>query len=92
MASSGVNVLRYSFLFGGISYGLYHQRSIWAKAKQDHERQEYKKQQSLIEQAKAAWLKKISPPSDSSTVISDPNDPNFDLEAVLTAQMADTVK
>ncbi|KAI4222621.1 MAG: hypothetical protein L6R36_006009 [Xanthoria steineri] len=95
MASAGVNVLRYSALFAGISYGFYHQSNINAlnhKAKVDRD---FAHQASLITQAKAEFKKK-NMPQESVTkggeVISDPNDPKFDLEGYLTALMGEKAK
>ncbi|KAL8837415.1 MAG: hypothetical protein Q9205_006955 [Flavoplaca limonia] len=95
MASTGVNVLRYSALFAGVSYGLYHQSNLNAqnhKAKVDRD---FAHQASLITQAKAEFKKK-NMPQDSVTkggeVISDPNDPKFDLEGYLTALMGEKAK
>ncbi|KAI4200991.1 MAG: hypothetical protein LQ350_003560 [Teloschistes chrysophthalmus] len=95
MASSGVNVLRYSALLGGISYGLYHQSSLDAKRHKAHVEQEFRQQESLITQAKAEFKKK-NMPAESITkggqVISDPEDPKFDLEGYLTALMGEKAK
>ncbi|KAI4236058.1 MAG: hypothetical protein LQ349_002794 [Xanthoria aureola] len=95
MASAGVNVLRYSALFAGVGYGLYHQSNINAvnhKAKVDRD---FAHQASLITQAKAEFKKK-NMPQESVTkggeVISDPNDPKFDLEGYLTALMGEKAK
>ncbi|KAI4269928.1 MAG: hypothetical protein LQ337_006994 [Flavoplaca oasis] len=95
MASAGVNVLRYSALLAGVSYGLYHQSNINAqnhKAKVDRD---FAHQASLITQAKAEFKKK-NMPQESVTkggeVISDPNDPKFDLEGYLTALMGEKAK
>ncbi|KAL8867748.1 MAG: hypothetical protein Q9198_008406 [Flavoplaca austrocitrina] len=95
MASTGVNVLRYSALLAGVSYGLYHQSNLNAqnhKAKVDRD---FAHQASLITQAKAEFKKK-NMPQDSVTkggeVISDPNDPKFDLEGYLTALMGEKAK
>ncbi|KAI4213023.1 MAG: hypothetical protein LQ351_004367 [Letrouitia transgressa] len=61
MSNSGVNVLRYSALLIGCGYGFYHQRTITSKAKQDHLDHEYRRQERLIQQAKAEWSKKTAP-------------------------------
>ncbi|KAL8680004.1 MAG: hypothetical protein Q9186_003770 [Xanthomendoza sp. 1 TL-2023] len=90
MASSGVNVLRYSALAVGGGYGFYHQRSLNAqnhKAKVDRE---FAQQESLITQAKAEFKKKNTPQDNvTKGVISDPSDPKFDLEGYLTALMGE---
>ncbi|MCJ1314098.1 hypothetical protein MMC25_007778 [Agyrium rufum] len=117
MASSGVNVLRYSALLGGILYGFQHQRTIYAKQHAQDVEREYQSKESLIAKAKAAYLQKSLPPGKKTAggdgtfiailprflsicanpafwraVISDPDDPKFDLEAYLTLKMADEAK
>ncbi|KAL2814795.1 ATP synthase E chain-domain-containing protein [Aspergillus granulosus] len=83
-AAQGVNVLRYSALVAGLVYGFYHQSSITASVKRADADREYARQERLIEQAKAEWKKKTQPQDAKSTgVISDPEDPKFDLEAFL---------
>lgn len=82
MASSGVNVLRYSALGLGIFYGFYHQRQIYASDRQFAAQHDYEHKQELIKKAKEAYAKSKLPPSASSTSF-DLNDPKFDLEAVL---------
>ncbi|KAJ3481391.1 hypothetical protein NLG97_g7832 [Lecanicillium saksenae] len=61
MASTGVNVLRWSALAGGVFYGFSHQRTITATQKADHIKHEYEKKQSLINQAKAEYAKTHKP-------------------------------
>ncbi|KAI9373164.1 ATP synthase E chain-domain-containing protein [Aspergillus egyptiacus] len=83
-ASQGVNVLRYSALVAGLVYGFYHQSSISASIKRAEAEREYARQERLIEQAKAEWKKKTQPQdSNTSGVITDPENPKFDLEAFL---------
>ncbi|MCJ1455540.1 hypothetical protein MMC28_005895 [Mycoblastus sanguinarius] len=94
MASSGVNVLRWSALFTGVVYGLYHQSAISAKSKINQIDAEFQHQSTLIQKAKAEWAKKTMPQDSKTTaggVISDPSDPKFDLETYLT-KMADEAK
>ncbi|RDW84402.1 hypothetical protein BP6252_01992 [Coleophoma cylindrospora] len=88
MASTGVNVLRYSALGAGIFYGIYHQASLSASAKLAAIDREYKHKQSLIEQAKAEYAKKNLPAETKTTggdLITDPMDSRFDLEAYLNS-------
>ncbi|KAI9746099.1 MAG: hypothetical protein M1818_000780 [Claussenomyces sp. TS43310] len=63
MASTSVNVFRYSALGAGIFYGIYHQASISASNKVAAINREYEHKQSLITQAKAEYSKKNSPAS-----------------------------
>ncbi|KAJ9648464.1 F1F0 ATP synthase subunit e, mitochondrial [Coniosporium apollinis] len=91
MASSGVNVLRWSALGLGVFYGLYHQGKISAKEKLDQINRDYERKASLINEAKAAYMKKTMPQSsktESGDIITDPMDPRFDLEAYLTMKQA----
>merc|ERR1712058_4117 len=86
MASTGVNVLRYSALGAGIFYGIYHQAKLSSASKLAAINREYEHKQSLINQAKAEFSKKNAPASAktaSGGIISDPNDSRFDLEAYL---------
>jgi F-type H+-transporting ATP synthase subunit e len=50
-------VLRWSALGFGVFYGAYHQLSISARNKVNHEKQEWERKESLIRQAKAEWAK-----------------------------------
>ncbi|KAF8079118.1 ATP synthase E chain-domain-containing protein [Lyophyllum atratum] len=81
MASPTVNVARYTALFAGVIYGFYHRRTL--QAKHDQHKIEHAKhdRESLISQAKDAWKRKND--AKDSKVISDPDDPNFDLEQLL---------
>ncbi|KAG0647824.1 ATP synthase subunit [Hyphodiscus hymeniophilus] len=92
MASTGVNVLRWSALGAGVFYGLYHQASLSTAAKLAAVDRDYKHKQDLIEQAKAEYTKRNLPPSQKTTggdIIRDPEDKNFDLEAFLNAVSAE---
>jgi len=90
--SVGTNVLRWSALGLGVFYGLYHQASISSREKLDKINREYKHKEDLIAKAKAEWVKKTMP-ADAKTasggLITDPNDPKFDLEAYLTVKAAE---
>ena len=56
-----MQVLRYSALVAGLIYGLYHQSSLNTQAKHAEIDREYKRKESLIEQAKTEWQKKTMP-------------------------------
>ncbi|KAI9787390.1 MAG: hypothetical protein M1816_007523 [Peltula sp. TS41687] len=93
--STGVNVLRYSALALGVFYGMYHQTAITSRAKSAQDERAYSNQESLIAQAKAAYLKSRLPvekKSESGNVVTDPMDPRFDLEAYLTVKTAEEAK
>ncbi|CAM1507017.1 Fc.00g066580.m01.CDS01 [Cosmosporella sp. VM-42] len=84
MASTGVNVLRWSALGLGIFYGFSHQRTITTTQRSAAAQHEYEHKQKLIEQAKAEFAKKKNPaPASADDVITDPQHPNFDLEKLL---------
>ncbi|CEJ94022.1 Putative ATP synthase subunit E [[Torrubiella] hemipterigena] len=84
MASTGVNVLRWSALAVGVFYGFSHQRGITATQRANHEHHEYEKKQKLIDQAKLEYAKQKNPaPASKDDVITDASDPKFDLEKLL---------
>lgn len=87
MASSGVNVLRFSALGFGVAYGIWHQSTLTAKAKHNQIQREYQHQLSLTEKAKKEYAKKVSPEVEG--VITDPDDSRFDLEAYLNMKAAE---
>ncbi|CAL5868626.1 uncharacterized protein PFLUO_LOCUS2853 [Penicillium psychrofluorescens] len=89
MASQGVNVLRYSALVAGLVYGVYRQSSLNSTAKRAEIEHEYARKERLIEQAKAEWKKKTMPQESkpqASGLITNFEDPKFDLEAFLKAK------
>ncbi|KAI4153185.1 MAG: hypothetical protein LQ340_002471 [Diploschistes diacapsis] len=94
MASSGVNVLRWSTLVLGIFYGVYHQSALTSQQKAHQTQRKFDKEESMIAQAKAEWLKKTRPQAvgKDGNVVTDPNDPKFDLEAYLTMSAVDEAK
>ncbi|ESZ98633.1 putative ATP synthase subunit e, mitochondrial [Sclerotinia borealis F-4128] len=90
MASTGVNVLRWSALGAGVFYGFYHQMSISSATKAAAASREFEHKQKLIEQARAEYAKKNLPASQKTGgVIRDPMDKNFDLEAYLKVLAAE---
>ncbi|KAF2147804.1 hypothetical protein K461DRAFT_283392 [Myriangium duriaei CBS 260.36] len=93
MASSGVNVLRWSALGFGLIYGIYHQSSIKSTDRTNAVRAEYERKEKLITEAKAAYTKR-NMPQDKLTaggnLITDPEDPKFDLEAYLQSKAAES--
>ncbi|KAF8415948.1 ATP synthase E chain-domain-containing protein [Boletus edulis BED1] len=77
--SSTLNVARYTALASGIFYGIYHHRSLQKAHDQEKEHHAIRRREQLIAQARDAWRqKKESAKSDG--VITDPEDPRFDLE------------
>ncbi|KAI1006333.1 hypothetical protein K3495_g1891 [Podosphaera aphanis] len=83
MASTGVNVLRYSALGAGVIYGVWHQSKLSAAARDAAAHQEYKHKQTLIAQAKAEYAKSKGSASSGGNAVLDLSDPKFDLEAFL---------
>ncbi|KAF9469614.1 ATP synthase E chain-domain-containing protein [Collybia nuda] len=81
MVSATVNVARYTALFAGVVYGFYHRRTLQAEHDQQKLNHAVHRQQSLIAEAKDAWKRKNEASKDN--VISDPDDPRFDLEKFL---------
>ncbi|KAK7417968.1 F1F0 ATP synthase subunit e, mitochondrial [Neonectria magnoliae] len=84
MASTGVNVLRWSALGLGVFYGFTHQRKITSTQRAQHAKHEYEQKEKLIQAAKAEFARKNNPaPASANDVITDPAHPNFDLEKLL---------
>jgi len=81
MVSSTVNVVRYTALLSGAFYGIYHRRTL--QNARDAEKAHHAKheRETLIAQAKDAWKKKQA--GDKDGVVTDPEDPRFDLEKLI---------
>merc|ERR1712130_181189 len=78
-----VNVVRYSALVAGIGYGIVHRRTLQAKYDENLRQKELKRQEALVKEAKEAYAKlhvAKAPTSDANAVVTNPEDPNFDLE------------
>ncbi|KAJ7755021.1 ATP synthase E chain-domain-containing protein [Mycena maculata] len=84
MGSATVNVVRYTTLFTGVVYGWYHRRTLQA-AYDVHKIEAAKHQREhLIAEAKEAWIKKQQAPlPNADTLVTDPEDPKFDLEKLI---------
>ncbi|KAE8215553.1 hypothetical protein CF327_g1195 [Tilletia walkeri] len=82
MASSPVvNVVRYTALVSGIAYGITHRRTLQSRADAAAEKAEYKRKEELIAKAKESYKNRlVAQSAGGNGVISDPNDPKFDLE------------
>ncbi|KAL1669508.1 ATP synthase E chain-domain-containing protein [Schizophyllum commune] len=78
MASNTVNVVRYTALFSGILYGWYHNRTVQREFKEQEVQHAVHRREQLVEQAKAEWKRRQSAGSDG--IVTDPEDPRFDLE------------
>ncbi|KAL0565853.1 F1F0 ATP synthase subunit e, mitochondrial [Marasmius crinis-equi] len=83
MVSQTLNVARYTALFTGIFYGFYHRRTLQAAHDAQKVQHAVHEREQLIAQAKEAWKKKQASKSSDDGVITDPEDPRFDLEKLL---------
>ncbi|KIM32280.1 hypothetical protein M408DRAFT_47684, partial [Serendipita vermifera MAFF 305830] len=82
MPSPTVNVVRYSALVGGILYGITHKRTLQAKENIRKEHDAEHRREKLIADARKAWQEQHAPKRFGG-VITNPEDPNFDLEKLL---------
>ncbi|KAK6504125.1 hypothetical protein TWF506_002335 [Arthrobotrys conoides] len=92
MATPAGNILRWSFLGFGALYGFQHQRTLYKQEAEHHAKQEWDRKEKLIQQAKAEYQKSLLPPDQRNNVISNPDDPKFDLEAYLVNLAASDAK
>ncbi|KPV76331.1 uncharacterized protein RHOBADRAFT_42661 [Rhodotorula graminis WP1] len=82
MVSPAVNVLRYTALASGIVYGVVHRKTLQDKFDHDAARKEVQLREHWLQEAKKAWANRQK---GNSGLITDPDAPGFDLEAVLKA-------
>ncbi|EIN14371.1 hypothetical protein PUNSTDRAFT_96182 [Punctularia strigosozonata HHB-11173 SS5] len=80
MTSPTVNVVRYSALVAGIFYGIAHRRTLQKAHDEEKIHHAIHDREHLIKEAKAAWKKQQESKKSGSGVVTDPEDPNFDLE------------
>ncbi|KAF5380316.1 hypothetical protein D9757_007942 [Collybiopsis confluens] len=81
MVSPTVNVARYTALFSGVFYGFYHRRTLQAAHNEHKLQHAAHEREQLIAEAKDAWKRKQASASDN--LITDPEDPRFDLEKLI---------
>ncbi|KAK7686633.1 hypothetical protein QCA50_010233 [Cerrena zonata] len=81
MASTTVNVVRYTALLSGVFYGISHRRTLQKAHDEDKRHHAIHEREHLIEQAKEAWKKKQETSKDS--IVTNPEDPHFDLEKLI---------
>ncbi|KAG0707619.1 ATP synthase E chain-domain-containing protein [Suillus ampliporus] len=81
--SSTLNVARYTALLSGVFYGVYHRRSLQKAHDLDKEHHAIHQREQLIAQAKDAWRYKQESAKGSDGVITNPEDPRFDLEKLV---------
>ncbi|GAA5954538.1 hypothetical protein JCM21900_005981 [Sporobolomyces salmonicolor] len=80
MAPPAVNVVRYSALLAGIFYGLVHRQTLQKDFDHHAAQKEVELRQHWLEEAKKAWADKQKK---NDGLITDPEAPGFDLEALL---------
>ncbi|KAF8273802.1 ATP synthase E chain-domain-containing protein [Lactarius quietus] len=81
MVSSTVNVVRYTALLSGVFYGVFHRRTLQSARDTDKAHHAKHEREVLVAQAKEAWKKKQEGAKDG--VVTDPEDPRFDLEQLI---------
>ncbi|KAK2464738.1 hypothetical protein APHAL10511_003156 [Amanita phalloides] len=83
MASPTVNVVRYSALAFGVTYGWYHRRTLQALHDKHKIQHAIHDRQRLVKDARDAYRRQKEAVKDSSVITEDPEDPRFDLEKIL---------
>ncbi|KAF7337577.1 ATP synthase subunit e, mitochondrial [Mycena sanguinolenta] len=79
-----LQVVRYTALFTGVVYGWYHRRTLQAAHDVHKIEAATHQREHLIAQAKEAWRKKQeAPKAAADTLVTDPEDPRFDLEKLI---------
>lgn len=71
--------MKWSFLGAGVFYGFFHNRTLASQAEEKRFQQEWARKEKLIAEAKEKFAKLNAPKGDSG-VITDVNDPNFDID------------
>ncbi|KAI0803162.1 ATP synthase E chain-domain-containing protein [Irpex lacteus] len=82
MASATVNVVRYTALLSGVFYGITHRRSLQKEHDKEKKHHAIQEREHLIAEAKEAWKKKQQG-TKKDDIITDPEDPKFDLEKLI---------
>ncbi|KAF7794338.1 hypothetical protein EIP86_005472 [Pleurotus ostreatoroseus] len=78
-----MQVVRYTALLSGIFYGISHRRTLQKAHDEEVKHHAIHEREHLIAQAKEAWKKKQEESSKSDGVITDPENPAFDLEKLI---------
>ncbi|EJC98657.1 uncharacterized protein FOMMEDRAFT_113827 [Fomitiporia mediterranea MF3/22] len=81
MASPTVNVVRYSALFAGVFYGVVHRRTLQKQHNEALQQVAQHEREELVKRAKEAWKHKLEAGKDA--LVTNPDDPNFDLEKLI---------
>ncbi|RSH93355.1 hypothetical protein EHS25_007711 [Saitozyma podzolica] len=87
MASQTRNVVRYTALLSGIAYGFVHQGTLQKTHDEEKVKHQFAHRQHLIEEAKKAYAAKLvaEKAGGAKEVITNIDDPKFDLEKLLEA-------
>ncbi|KAG8691692.1 hypothetical protein FRC08_010105 [Ceratobasidium sp. 394] len=88
MVSPTINVVRYTALASGIFYGIAHRRTLQTRLDTQRAHEEEIRHERLLSQAKEAWRQKNDP--SFSNLITDPDDPKFDVEKLIAKYEADS--
>ncbi|KAL1917933.1 uncharacterized protein VTP21DRAFT_3767 [Calcarisporiella thermophila] len=80
MTAPLVNVSRWSALGLGVLYGAYHHSSLVRAEEKNRIDSEWAHKQALIERGRAEWSRLKAAEKGADGVVSDPEDPRFDLE------------
>ncbi|TFK70444.1 hypothetical protein BDN72DRAFT_838969 [Pluteus cervinus] len=89
MASATVNVTRYTALFSGVVYGWYHRRTLQSEHDKHKLEHAVHDREVLVNQAKEAW-KRNQEAGKGDSIVTDPEDPRFDLEKLLAKYEKDS--
>ncbi|KAG5518989.1 hypothetical protein PMAC_002520 [Pneumocystis sp. 'macacae'] len=81
MEHTALNIFRWSALVVGIGYGYTHRNNLAAKKKKKEEEALYKRKEEVIRKAQMEYTRLFMPLK--TNILTDPNDPKFDLEAYL---------
>ncbi|CCJ28501.1 unnamed protein product [Pneumocystis jirovecii] len=83
MEHVALNIFRWSALVAGIGYGYTHRNNLAAKKKRKEEEILYKRKEDIIREAQMEYTKLYMP--SKTNILTDPDDPKFDLEAYLNS-------
>ncbi|KAL5519529.1 TIM11 [Sanghuangporus vaninii] len=81
MATPTVNVVRYTALAAGIFYGIAHRRTLQKQKNGQRAHEAVHQREELIIRAKEAWKRQSEQKKDD--LVTNPDDPNFDIEKLL---------
>ncbi|WFD30070.1 F1F0 ATP synthase subunit e, mitochondrial [Malassezia sp. CBS 17886] len=83
-SSPVVNVVRYSALISGIGYGIMHRQTLQTRYDNKVHREETARQEQLVAKAREQYARLQAAKAPQTTgVITNPDDPKFDLEKAM---------